>query len=75
MIPRHGFQEVAETLGVGVWAVRRWIRAGELKATMPYGRRVGYLIEAEDVARLHVKGMRTCQRMTPRAARRESDRA
>ncbi len=43
--------EVAEQLRVSPYTVQNWLRTGQLKGYRPGGRKAGWRIEAEDLAR------------------------
>ena len=47
--PWWTIEQVATTLQVNPETVRRWIRSGRLKGSMPGGNRIGYRIARADL--------------------------
>ena len=49
-------QDVVDRLGAHEETVRRWIRSGKLKASLPGGNRLGYRIRESELARFMERG-------------------
>jgi len=49
-------KQVAERFGVRLETVRRWLKEGRLRGTMPGGTKVGYRIPESEVERLLREG-------------------
>jgi excisionase family DNA binding protein len=45
-------KEVAERLQANPQTIRKWVREGRLRGTMPGGEKLGYRIPASEVTRL-----------------------
>jgi excisionase family DNA binding protein len=45
-------QQAAERLGANQDTIRRWLRDGKLRGTMPGGTRLGYRIPASEIERI-----------------------
>ncbi len=49
-------KEVAERLSANPQTIRKWLREGKLRGTMPGGEKLGYRIPASELARLLDEG-------------------